>query len=289
MKKIIKYFSLILFCSFFMFLISNNKINAVYESSKNKVNISVSRTEVKITVVYQRGLAVGDDFSRYLWCSMDSEYSEVSDKQCAIVGGWAAVNYVEKSGNSHLTLISQSEPSYSDVHLTEYTFVVPKNSDPFLKNTIAKNQYYTLIVVHNFCAVRKKDAYGNYSGCSVYDTENIYTKLKVSTNDLLNGKVVGGAGTATDEIEDDGMKTLMDKVYDIVHGTVMPIIWAVLGLFLLIKGSLLGVQIVKSADEPQVRQEKVGALKWLVIGVAIAYASSFLVDIVIGFFSNAFK
>ena len=53
-----------------------------------------------------------------------------------------------------------------------------------------------------------------------------------------------------------------------------------LGLFLVVKGAILGMQIVKAADEPQVRQEKIGSLKWLVIVVAIAYGVTGIANIV---------
>lgn len=68
----------------------------------------------------------------------------------------------------------------------------------------------------------------------------------------------------------DELAKAMVKLGDIV-GILMTIIYIVLGLFLVIKGAILGFQIVKAADEPQVRQEKIGSLKWLVIGVAIGY------------------
>ena len=81
---------------------------------------------------------------------------------------------------------------------------------------------------------------------------------------------------------------MMDKVSDIVMSIVMPVLYAVIGVFLVVKGAILGFQIVKAADEPQVRQEKIGALKWLVIGVAIAYAATGLVHVVTGVISGAF-
>ena len=88
------------------------------------------------------------------------------------------------------------------------------------------------------------------------------------------------------DLGDSGLTNAMQAIYEVVHETIMPIIWIVLGLFLVVKGALLGMQIVKAADEPQVRQEKIGSLKWLVIGVAIAYGVSFAADIVIGYFSK---
>ena len=81
----------------------------------------------------------------------------------------------------------------------------------------------------------------------------------------------------------------MEKITGLVYGTIMPIIYIVLTLFLIIKGAILGVQIVKAADEPQLRQEKIGSLKWLIIGCGIAYAASALVSVLTGFFSGAFN
>lgn len=97
---------------------------------------------------------------------------------------------------------------------------------------------------------------------------------------MLAGGVTG-EGTLT-----GSLAGAMDKIADIVN-TILIIIYVVLGLFLVIKGALLGMQIVKAADEPQVRQEKIGSLKWLVIGVAIAYAVTFAADILVDYFKGA--
>ena len=89
----------------------------------------------------------------------------------------------------------------------------------------------------------------------------------------------------TTSISDSGMASLMTKMGDIVQ-LILNIIYIVLGLFLIIKGAILGMQIVKAADEPQVRQEKIASLKWLVIGVAIAYGVAGVANIVIAAISG---
>ena len=90
-------------------------------------------------------------------------------------------------------------------------------------------------------------------------------------------------------VSDSGVQGLLDKLSGVITGTVLPIIYVVLGLFLVVKGAILGMQIVKAADEPQVRQEKIGSLKWLVIGVAIAYAVTIVANVVINFFQGSFN
>ena len=90
----------------------------------------------------------------------------------------------------------------------------------------------------------------------------------------------------------DMTKSMTDAwniIEGIVDNTVIPILYAVLGLFLVVKGALLGMQIVKSADEPQVRQEKISSLKWLVIGCAIAFGVVFAADMLIEYFANTFN
>lgn len=84
----------------------------------------------------------------------------------------------------------------------------------------------------------------------------------------------------TDSISDENLASLMAKVSSIGQ-MVLNVIYIVLGLFLVIKGALLGMQIVKAADEPQVRQEKIGSLKWLVIGIVIAYGVAGVANVLV--------
>ena len=100
---------------------------------------------------------------------------------------------------------------------------------------------------------------------------------------MLNGGLDVNASLSNEELN-----SAMSLVTDIGQ-TILTIIYIVLGLFLVIKGALLGMQIVKAADEPQVRQEKIGSLKWLVIGIAIAYGVSFAAQILLNYFKGIGK
>lgn len=92
----------------------------------------------------------------------------------------------------------------------------------------------------------------------------------------------------TSSITNSDLANAMVKLGEIVN-TIMIVIYVVLGLFLIIKGALLGFQIVKAADEPQVRQEKIGSLKWLVIGVAIGYGVAGVAHVLINVISGSLK
>ena len=92
----------------------------------------------------------------------------------------------------------------------------------------------------------------------------------------------------TSSISNTDLANAMAKLGDIVN-TIMIVIYIVLGLFLIIKGALLGFQIIKAADEPQVRQEKIGSLKWLVIGVAIGYGVAGVAHVLISVVSGSLE
>ena len=88
------------------------------------------------------------------------------------------------------------------------------------------------------------------------------------------------------DIEDEEINKTLIEVTEIVNTIVIPIIYGLITIVLIIKGALIGTAIVKSADDPQVRQEKIGSLKWLVIGVVVAYSANTLVGVFTGFFKK---
>lgn len=92
---------------------------------------------------------------------------------------------------------------------------------------------------------------------------------------------------SANNVKDSRIRELLDEIQVITNMIVLPIIYIITTMFLIIRGAILGVQIVKSADNSSVRSEKVGALKWLVIGVAIAYVATTLVGVVSGFFAES--
>ncbi len=81
---------------------------------------------------------------------------------------------------------------------------------------------------------------------------------------------------------DEDLNKILNNIFNLINNVLMPIIWISLAAFLTIKGAMLGTQIVKAADEPQVRQEKISSLKYLVIGILVAVgvsvAATFLID-----------
>lgn len=89
------------------------------------------------------------------------------------------------------------------------------------------------------------------------------TRLQMKAGMML----VGGNGN-TEKNED--AETLINTIYDFFFtGWVRVLILTGLGLFLVIKGVMLGVGIVQAADDQQQRKEKINALKYMVIGVVL--------------------
>ena len=288
MKKIYRYFSLIIISAILLLFFSNNSASAMYDRDKNQVSVSVSKDSISITVKYQRGF--DKDTAMYVWCRVEPgatppEESCVKDE----FPKYADNNYVSASGKDSLSFIPEGDASHVDYNTTTHTFTVSKDDDPILSKIgeltdgTQPSVTYVVFVVANFCAVRGVAGEDVTGSCTYFDDPKI-VKVDVNLSDLKNdGRVDIG------DISDSGLQSMMEKISDIVYTIVMPIIWAILGLFLVVKGTILGVQIVKSADEPQIRQEKIGSLKWLVIGVAIAALAAGVVQVLTGFFGGALK
>lgn len=125
----------------------------------------------------------------------------------------------------------------------------------------------------------------NYQGSEIIDRSPSITSLQVLDT---NNKYINSDNTQN-EVGDENIRGLLDDLLEITNTIILPILYSVIGMYLVVKGAILGVQIVKSADMPDVRLEKVKALKWLAIGVVIAFAASTLVGLLTGFFKDVFN
>ncbi len=292
MKRIVKYSLLVISCLFFMLLFNSNNVEANYDRSKNYAQVSITKNQIRIRVTYQRGF--DREKAIYKWCHIkdESDYTEnFREQNCSKVAGADEVNYVDFGGAYDTSYIAKGDALYVDGNPTHQDFIITPDDDSVLaaikdNDPSHKEKTYVLLVITMYCAVREEVG-GEFVGCRVYDDDpsNKYASMVVSTNMLYDNMYTD---SISKDVVDENIESLLTEIEEIVNTIVMPIIWVVLGMFFLVKGTLLGVQIVKSADEPQVRQEKIGSLKWLVIGVAISYATSFVVSAVIGFFEEKF-
>ena len=292
MKKIIKCLFLLLISTFLFSFLKTEPVSANYDSKKNYVRIETGtigeedtkKLKLKISITYQRGF--DRDTAQYMICKNDADYPIRVPADC----GDNVVIPLTKITADTGALISYDDASKADSKTTtkSYEVVIHDTSKVPLNGTNSENSY-VIFVQTFFCAVRSRNTEGKYDGCQIWHTVDEqddgellqFTKTEFKVDDVRN---INLGSTGNKDMDDT-----LTKISRIVYDTVMPIIWVVLGLFMLIKGSLLGVQIVKAADEPQIRQEKIGSLKWLVIGCAITAAASGLVTVITGFFSNAFN
>ena len=94
---------------------------------------------------------------------------------------------------------------------------------------------------------------------------------------------------------EDADRSLLDtsdftSLWNQVTPILTTIVWimvAILGLVLIVKGITTALAIVKAADEPQVRQEKIASFKYMAIGVGIALVITTLMGTLLTIFGKA--
>ncbi|MBR3891650.1 MAG: hypothetical protein IKJ30_06250 [Bacilli bacterium] len=80
------------------------------------------------------------------------------------------------------------------------------------------------------------------------------------------------------------------ELWNSVIGIVTTVIWilvGVLAIILIVKGVTTALAVVKAADEPQVRQEKLGAFKYLAIGMGVALVIAVLAGTLLSVFGDS--
>ena len=78
---------------------------------------------------------------------------------------------------------------------------------------------------------------------------------------------------------------LIEPIMSIVT-TVIWVLVGVLGVVFVVKAVTTALAVVKAADEPQVRQEKLGSFKYLAIGMGVALVIAVLAGTLLSVFGD---
>ena len=84
-------------------------------------------------------------------------------------------------------------------------------------------------------------------------------------------------------LEDNALQNAADSLMEEIMPIVSTVIWilvAVLAVVFIIKAITTAMAVMKAADEPQVRQEKINGFKYLAIGLGIAIVILSLANII---------
>jgi hypothetical protein len=267
--KIKKIFSFII-CLLATFTLAgffaSRKVDAAYyETSKNKVvSYTVNRdtNTVTIGVEYQNGLR---GLEVYICAPNSNQLSCVTSRQ--FLTFFSDPTMDDSSNPNEMHINPREEIAKYDTSFSTPTGGNPINmfSDNIDENGKVKNDY-KIMVKAQFCVVRTEDL----MGCNTWSNASVI---------LEETFVIERGYTGSAQIND----TLSRMLY-IANDIVIPVLWVILGVLLLVRGIMLGMDIVKSADEPEVRKKKVGGLIWLIVGVFVGYAVTIVASIVMSMF-----
>ena len=105
----------------------------------------------------------------------------------------------------------------------------------------------------------------------VYDSGNI---IYVGNHESLSNEFPEGAVSTRYGFQNIVLKVANEGdnsgVNDLVNGTIIPALLAVLGVAAVVTSTVLGYKIIKAADDPGERQEKIKYLRNILIGLAVA-------------------
>ena len=259
--------SFIFICAAFIFMLffSCESVGAeFYEVSRNGIveeSVSVKRSddEVRFSMNYQNGIG---DVKVYICdsqdnCNIGSALTYFEDSALRITGDTGGrINTAQNATSSELVY---SVPTSGD-HLSTYR-------DRYDNSTGKLNNIYYLKVEAKFCITRNAEK----TACTMWDNQPYVWGKKI---DLDNGGLTG----------DSQINQTLAQMLNIVNTIVIPILWVLMAALLIIRGIMLGMDIVKSSDEPDVRKKKISGLVWLFIGVGVGYAITITANIVMGMF-----
>ena len=271
-RKITSYL-ICLFATFvFVMFFSSQNVSAVPNPELNKLTyykVDRDANKVYVQIDYQYGIT---DLQVYI-CNTQVESSCISNPITKYLDSsliyeidtttGVESNVLINSGDSVAVFDNNAKPYTNPdtgIALNAYGHKYDEDGKP--------NNLYYIMVTARFCLVRTEDK----SGCFLWDEELPYVIFSEQF-DMATGL------TASAEINN----TISQMLY-IVNSIVIPILWVILGLLLIIRGIMLGMDIVKSADEPEVRKKKVQGLVWLFIGVFVGFVITGVASAVMSMF-----
>ena len=263
MKKHIKFFQIFaIFTSFlFAMLLSCNTVNAeYYVQSENKLkDFTVYKGENRVTVSfeYQNGIT---DITVYI----------CNEGECNTSGAKALTTFraVDKDGNPDI-LINASD--------SKVVHTIPLGTNEMTPGSLRFTSYsekytngkldttYDILVEARLCIMRSAD----HKSCSKWESN------KTTFNGPQSFDLNFGLLTPSDEINDT-----LNEILTHINNILIPVLWIILGVLLIARGIILGIGIVKSSDEPEIRRKKISGLIWLAIGVGLSYVVTIAASVV---------
>lgn len=242
MKKYLKIITLVTSFVLMVFFMCNNVSAAYYDESNNKIlsyKLSRDDNEATVSIQYQNGIK---DVNVYICETTQTDQDCKDNPITQYQDDTEIVNSSE--------LIKEYTKAFRDPkegkHLEDYTDSIETDGQ------IVNN--YKVLITAKFCQLRTEDRQECRSRSNDY--------ILVSENTTLaTGLTASG----------DLNKTIM-KVLTVVNNYVIPILWLAEAILLIVRGIMLGIDIVKASDEPDVRHKKINGLIWLFIGVFASIA-----------------
>ena len=162
---------------------------------------------------------------------------------------------------------SEDVKTYSKTFTTQYSGAPLNTYKDSVDTNGQETNNYKILIKAKFCVLRDQQK----SDCLVWEESDRIIKEELTT-------------LATGITGDEGLNSSIVDILTVINNVVIPILWALLLILLLVRGILLGMEIVKASDDSELRKRKVSGLVWLFIGVFAAYAVTIIASIVMSMF-----
>lgn len=253
--KGLKYISLFASFILMMFFTYSNVGAAFYQQSENKLtSYKFSRDDdlASVSIQYQNGIR---DIEIFI-CNPST--ADAKCKEDAITKFKDSETIINRENFNKTYTKEFVNPIDGTKRLGDYV-------DSSYTDGQVKNNYH-VVMTASFCAVRSD----NSQECKAWDEGVV-----IFSDDITIATGLTSSGELNRSIA---------RILTFINDYMLPVLWLVLVVFLIVKGILLGIDIVKASDEAEVRRKKVSGLVWLFIGVFAALAITVGASIVMGFF-----